>query len=286
MSRRSRTRSGDRLARVACAVLLDHGGAVGNGDHLRLDGDVAAGDAGLVEQPRMLEEDVHEFPEHVVGGLVHLLPEVWIGRGNGEREVGRPGVEGDRQQLAGSRLLEEPSGVLLDPDGDVAWPHQREDIVRRRERRQRTLADDHGVHEFDRDVRSVRLRRAGAVREQGPAPCECPCHRVAGERDPRLLVREEVAQDAFAFLERPSHSMLLPFSSASSCSYASPSCSRKSSVARASSSSIFESAKPTWIKTQSPVSTSPASRPTLTLRRTPETSALAMWCSGSTNSTI
>src|SRR6266542_3879835 len=52
--------------------------------------------------------------------------------------------------------------------------------------------------------------------------------------------------------------------------------SRKSSAALASSSSILESAKPTWIRTQSPGSSvSPSSRPMLTARLTPLTSTLA-----------
>ena len=48
------------------------------------------------------------------------------------------------------------------------------------------------------------------------------------------------------------HSITLAFSSSSSCSYSAPICSSSLRVASASSSSTFEIAKPTWIRTQSP----------------------------------
>src|SRR5262245_20830383 len=52
--------------------------------------------------------------------------------------------------------------------------------------------------------------------------------------------------------------------------------SRKSIAAFASFSSIFDSAKPTWISTQSPgLTSSPSSRPMLIARLTPLTSTLA-----------
>src|SRR4051812_326451 len=61
--------------------------------------------------------------------------------------------------------------------------------------------------------------------------------------------------------------------------------SSSSRVARASSSSICEIAKPTWIRTQSPGPTS-SRRPMLTLRRTPATSTRASRFGSSTRSTI
>ena len=55
------------------AVLLDRGGVARDADHGGPDRDVAAGDAGVVEQAGVLEEDVDQLPEHVVGGLLDLL---------------------------------------------------------------------------------------------------------------------------------------------------------------------------------------------------------------------
>src|SRR4029453_14206385 len=63
--------------------------------------------------------------------------------------------------------------------------------------------------------------------------------------------------------------------------------SRKSSAALASSSSILERAKPTWIRIQSPGSSfSSSSRPMLMARRTPLTSTLARSGRSSISSTI
>ncbi len=56
-------------------------------------------------------------------------------------------------------------------------------------------------------------------------------------------------------------------------------------MAIASSSSICEIAKPTWISTQSPVPAS-SSRPMFTVRRTPATSTLASLRGSSTISMI
>ena len=71
----------------------------------------------------------------------------------------------------------------------------------------------------------------------------------------------------------------------SSCSYSAPIATSSSCVARASSSSITEIAKPTWIRTQSPGPMS-SRRPMLTVRRTPATSTRASWLDSSTTSTI
>jgi len=54
----------------------------------QLDGDVAARDARVREQARVLEEDMHELPEHVIGGLLHLLDDPAVVALDGEREVG------------------------------------------------------------------------------------------------------------------------------------------------------------------------------------------------------
>src|SRR5262249_62050395 len=48
---------------LPCAVLLDRRGTVLQRHHLSLDGDVAARYAGIVEQSRVLEEDVDQLPE-------------------------------------------------------------------------------------------------------------------------------------------------------------------------------------------------------------------------------
>ena len=85
---------------LAHTVPFDECTAVCYLDDPRLDRDVTAGDAGVIEQAGVLEEDVHEFPEHVVCRLVHLLPDMWVVRWNCEGEVGGAGVERDRQELA------------------------------------------------------------------------------------------------------------------------------------------------------------------------------------------
>src|ERR687896_1547435 len=85
-----------------------------------------------------------------------------------------------------------------------------------------------------------------------------------------------------------SHSIRLSSRLWSSSSKSFPIPSSIDKVRAASSSLTFESAKPTWMRTQSPMSTPSEdlrSNPTFTLRLTPPTSTLAMWFSGSTMST-
>ena len=79
------------------AVLLDHrGGAADLGDP-GLDGVVAAGDAGLVDQVGLLEEDVDQLPEHVVGGLLGLLDDRVRHRSGRRRSASAPSIRPRRR---------------------------------------------------------------------------------------------------------------------------------------------------------------------------------------------
>src|SRR5262249_48536431 len=69
--------------------------------------------------------------------------------------------------------------------------------------RQCALADDHRVHELDRDVVRVRTRRAGQPeRQQAPAGQEAHGHLVAQPRDPLGVRAEEVAVGYASIMRR------------------------------------------------------------------------------------
>src|SRR5918992_362765 len=113
------------------------------------------------------------------------------------------------------------------------------------------------------------------------------------EREPALVVhpqhphldRDVTAGDAVLVVVAAHHSITLAFSSSSSCSYSAPIASSSLRVSSASCSSTLESAKPTWMRTQSPGAAS-SSRPTLMVRFTPATSTWARRLAPSTTSTI
>src|SRR5579871_5163865 len=143
--------------------------------------------------------------------------------------------------------------------------------------------------------------------EQPVARCARPHERNLHARVPVLVIRAErqralavdrdhlhrsrrvAAGDTALRGDALGHSIALAFSSSSSCSYSTPISPSSRSVARASCSSILESANPTWISTQSPRSAevpSTSSRPMFTVRRTPATSTVAsLFCSSTTSST-
>ena len=75
---------------------IDRRAGVRHSNHLRWDCHIAAGDAGVVEQTRVLEEHVHQLPQDVVGGLLHLL--------HHERVAARLQQEGHRLDYLQGRL--------------------------------------------------------------------------------------------------------------------------------------------------------------------------------------
>ena len=149
-----------------------------------------------LEQAAVVEEDVHQLPQHVVEGLDQLLA-----RRTGRRSAARTshsasacGTEADRQAAA-------PPA----PSGPRPRRRRRRSRCRRArrsapcpthrrqpDRRQRALADDHGMDELDRDVAHVGARRGRAAeRDQAPAARETLRHAVAQPRDPLGLALEE-----------------------------------------------------------------------------------------------
>jgi hypothetical protein len=153
-----------------------------------------------LQQPAVVEEDVHQLPEHVVERLDELLPH----RGVLARGLELPlraaaRREAQRQAAALAGKLQRALGVGAEADHDVAGLEhqprlldQRPALARERERRQRALAHDHGVHELDRHVPSVRARRRRAPEgDQAPAAGEALRHPVTYPREPLGLRLEE-----------------------------------------------------------------------------------------------
>ena len=100
------------------SVLLDRRVAAVQRDHPCLDGDVPTGDAGVVEQARMLEEHVDQLPEDVIGGLLRLLDDGGIVASDREGvfggvACGAPAAHRDRQQSPAARLGQELGDLLL-----------------------------------------------------------------------------------------------------------------------------------------------------------------------------
>ena len=252
-----------------------------------------------------------QLPEHVVGGLLRLLDDRRIVAGHGE------GVLGDVQRRPAPVIatVSIPSRLASARNALIASSGRRGRSRARcrragragrgsvapavsllgRDRRQGALADDHRVHELDGGVSCVGRRRAGPERDQRAAAREVARHRMTGAGQALGLALEEAADDPLPLGDRSSSEAVrsevvtrvghrLTRCRLSSAPRAPARRARRAppgtlASGRASSSSIFDIAKPTWIRTQSPMPTASgpsASRPTLTLRRTPETSALAM----------
>ena len=93
--------------------------------------------------------------------------------------------------------------VREDPGDALALRHAGDggDVGGQRDRRERALADDHGMDELDGDVLRVRARPAGAERDQLPALVEPHGHGVAGIGHRPGLVGE-VPDRCFAQLEQ------------------------------------------------------------------------------------
>ena len=162
----------------------------------------------------MLEEHVHQLPEHVVGRLDQLLADERIGARRLEHPLGAELREGDRQAAARAgrrhaRLELALRRRLAEGDHDVVGLDRQLELVRQGarfagqpERRQRALSDDHRMDELDRDVAHVRARGGGeAGRDQTPAAGEPLGHVVTEARDPLGLGGEEGALSRAALLQ-------------------------------------------------------------------------------------
>ena len=147
-----------------------------------------------LEQAAVLEEDVDQLPEDVVGGLGQLLADRRVIAARRQLPLGAgPGLEGDRQAAALARLGEPGTDLLAarvegaERDHDVVGLADQADLALERpavagqaDRRQRPLADDHRVDELDGDVADVGARGGrDADRDQPPAPGEPLGHPVA-----------------------------------------------------------------------------------------------------------
>jgi hypothetical protein len=159
-----------------------------------------AGRAGVVnrprltalEQPAVVEEDVHELPEHVVERLHELLPDRRVARRRLELPLCPGSGEGQGQAaaLAGHAERRGRLAAVLgrtEPDRDVAGLGGQRHLLAevaplagQRDRGQRALADDDRVHELHRHVPRVRAgRRRPPERDQPPAAREALGHPVA-----------------------------------------------------------------------------------------------------------
>ncbi len=159
------------------------------------------------EQAAVLEEDVHELPEHVIERLHELLAHVRVGARRLELPLRAELREGDRQASARTRERDRAShfaGILARLDEhhhDVLLAGDRDELGRRlsaglrqRDRGQRTLADDHRVHELHGDVTRIRARRRrDPERDQLPPAREALGHLVAQAREALGLELEELA---------------------------------------------------------------------------------------------
>ncbi len=125
------------------------------------------------EQAAMLEEDMHELPEHVVGRLHQLLGDERIaGRRNQRPLRRRPAPNASvsnslcpRAATARSIPAPTPNAIAMSSRRNAATPPPRRAAVRTR---QRPLADDHQVHELV-PRRAARPRRSAADAPKRPA---------------------------------------------------------------------------------------------------------------------
>ena len=163
-----------------------------------------AGVAAL-EQPAVVEEDVHELPEHVVERLHELLADRGIANRRLELPLRAGGRERERQAAALPRESEGRGGLAAvvaraEADRDVVrlghqrqLVHQRAALARQSDRGQRALADDHRVHELDGHVPGVGAGRGRAAEGDQPAAArEALGHPVTEAREPLRLGLEEL----------------------------------------------------------------------------------------------
>src|SRR4051812_6007300 len=169
-----------------------------------------------LEQAAVLEEDVHELPEHVVGRLGQLLAHEGVGARRFELALGAERREGHREAAALARQrhgLPElwAVGRLAEGDDDVAGLGDQVELAEHRaglagqpDGRQRALAHDDRVHELDGDVTRVRApggRRAD--RHQPAVAREALGHAVAQAREARHPVGRVELLAGLAALGQP-----------------------------------------------------------------------------------
>ncbi len=166
-----------------------------------------------LEQSAVVEEDMDQLPEHVVGRLDDLLTNERVLAGRGEAPLRRAprfgrrrSREPERQRSPVARSSERAGDLLsallalAEADHDVLGLDQlrgprrdRSALGGHRERRQRPFADDHRVNELDRDVTGVGSRRRGRPqRDQSPPAREALRHPVTAAGEPLRLAREEL----------------------------------------------------------------------------------------------
>ena len=131
----------------------------------------------------MLEVDVHQFPEHVVRGLLDFLRDRRRRGRHAEAEVAHGrlgGGHGDRHEPAAPGVVEERAHVrigfaVLERERDVIRPRDQPGtcrIIRRRDGWKCALADNDRVHELDGDMGRVGRCRSRAVWDQDAAARE------------------------------------------------------------------------------------------------------------------
>ena len=148
-----------------------------------------------LEQPAVLEEHVHELPEHVVERLHQLLADRRVRRRRLELPLGPAPA---RTRASGSRARARAASAATASavarrrrrwrcrPGSTSRPTcgvERAALAGQPQRRQRPLADDHRVHELDGHVAHVGARgRRAPERDQPPAAREALGHPVAEPR--------------------------------------------------------------------------------------------------------
>ena len=150
------------------------------------------GVAHVVAQFAMLEEHVHRLPQRVIEDLHHLLMHERIPRRRPERvralvpgsaNVIAPRVARRSQRLLHFRIaLGRPEAHHHVFGRKMASSHGRKSM-RKIERRQRALPDDHRMHEFHRDVLRVGGIRTSPKRQQPPA-AQKPVRHLLGRPAP------------------------------------------------------------------------------------------------------
>ena len=162
-----------------------------------------------LQQSAVVEEHVHELPEHVVERLDELLADRCVLGRRFELPLRAHALErdGEAAELAGR--LDGRGGVperdrhVVGLDQQPHLPLQRAALRAQGERRQRPLAHDHRVHELDRHVPGVRAcGRGPAERDQAAVAGEALRHPVAEASQPLRLGLEESAVCPCALSER------------------------------------------------------------------------------------
>jgi hypothetical protein len=188
------------------------------------------------EHGTLIEEHVHQLPEHVIERLVHFLHDEAVRAGDGEDDVGirRACVVGPKQdrqhatRTARGERLEDRLGRRRCAQGedDVVRRPERADrareraggdlgreagedtrVGRERDGRERPLADEDGMDELHGDVLGIARLRALAAHQQRAAPCEPTGHALADVCDRIGMGSEERPRRADARREVSIHDL-------------------------------------------------------------------------------